>query len=116
MVLPIKVVLKLVKVNLYIKYVFIGTLLNNLIYKKPTLNAAEIKTLIKFAKKIGASKGDVWDNNLGKSSRQDMVDRFRKPDPTNMQKFDDSARATTSMEIDKNPVVKNLKSLLYKTK
>ena len=31
-----------------------------------------------------------------------MVDRFRKPDPTNNpEKFDDSARATTSMEIDK---------------
>ena len=78
--------------------------------EKADPKAAEIQSIIKFAMKIGASKGDVWDNTLGKSSRQDMVDRFRKADPTNNpEKFDDSARATTSMEIEgKNPVVKNL--------
>ncbi len=76
---------------------------------KANPTAAEIEDILKFAKKIGASKGDVWDNNLGKSSKQDMVDRFRKPDPTNNpEKFDDSAKATTSMNVDKNPVVKNL--------
>ena len=79
----------------------------NLSKADPT--AAEIEDYIAFAKKIGASKGDTWDNNLGKSSRQDMLDRFRKPDPTNNpEKFDDSARATTTMDTNVNNAAKNL--------
>ena len=82
---------------------------NQLDLSKADPTAAEIEDYIAFAKKIGASKGDTWDNNLGKSSKQDMLDRFRKPDPTNNpEKFDDSARATTTMDTNVNNAAKNL--------
>ena len=77
---------------------------------KTSTETATLQDYIDLALAKGKAGGDTWLPELGKSSKQDAVDRLRKPDPAvNPNKFGESEKATERIDTDsKNIYAENL--------